>query len=172
MTICPIRSGRGLFVTAAFLAVLSVACFSLVSLPVLRNPETDGGAFRVVVGSVFALFFLYAGISTLRAVYHIRIAGDGTIALARGVGTTYIPARDIRQLEGLLARDYDGNDTWGLRIRTSQGTFRFGQFRNATAFADQVRAHHPGVVLGGMWPQGPPEPLHSRSAVHGRGRGR
>jgi len=156
MTIYPIRSRRGLFVTAALLAALSFACFSLVGLPVLRDQATDGGWLRIATGTVFALAFLYVAVSTLRVVYQVRVAWDGTIDFVRGVGTTRISARDVRELEGTLARDYDGNETWGFRVRTSRGTFRFGQFRNATAFVDQIRAHHSGVAIDGVWPQGPP----------------
>jgi hypothetical protein len=159
MTTYPIRP-RGLVWGQWILGTIFMgAIFAMTALPVVTGdaPAAERPA-RIGVFAVFVLIGFGSFAWERRQFSEIRVTHDGAIEVVRANGqVTLIPARDVHDLEGAYIRDYDGNLTvWSFSLQTGADTFMFGEFPGVMDFVEQVRFHHPGVRITGLWPMGPP----------------
>ena len=146
-----------------------------------RWPSFVGGLLGLAFGAVLILFgirvwdsgfgallAMFMGLSTgylawtygIRGPYEIRVFNDGTVVFVRPLGRTRLGAWDIRRIEGIMRRDYDGDPVWYMDVHHARGRVRIGFFEGATAFLTLVQTHNPAVTITGLWPMPiPPRPL-------------
>ena len=145
-----VRSRADVLVWAYLIVAIGSVSFVLPSAADTGKPSP--------VGIAFGLLSLGFGIWMTRTVCSIQLRPDGLVEFRRAIGTTAIPARDIRMLEGKLVSGYDGKE-WKLFVQHANGTVKIDEFANARLFADRVQALDPRVGITGTWPMGPPEAL-------------
>lgn len=146
-----VRSRANAFNRAA-LALL----FSAISLAIgplsLYGGVTRGAWGSGLISLLIALGSLWFIVGRFREVREISVDETGMVAFARTVGMTRIASRDITRLEGKHASDYDGNQTWYLRVHHAGGRVKVDEFPHVIEFVDRLRELNPAIALWGVWP--------------------
>lgn len=154
---------RRSLLTWAVLFLALGACITLMGLSALRqlNPA---GLIAIAMG-LYVLYWAWA--YALWAPYEIRVAADGVLTFRRPLGRTRVAMRDIRTIEGVMERDFDGDPEWYMDVRRGRRRIRVASFDDAPAFLALVQSYNPTVSITGLWPMpAPPHPLPRTETEH------
>ncbi len=66
-------------------------------------------------------------------------------------GSVVMPARAIRQVQGVRVSDY-GKDSWSMRVVSDSGTFTVEFFGRAMELVNELRTWNPNLQVDGEWP--------------------
>jgi hypothetical protein len=152
MTIYRLEGRIGRLVVGGVFGIAGLGLL-VVALRVAVGP--DASASFTITALFMGLVVMVFVVAMVREVIEIRLASNGIIDFVRPIGTTRIPVRHVRVLEGELGSSY-GKTIWKLRMHYAGGSVTFGQFERVMDFVRQIRAQNPSVEISGVWPMGPP----------------